>query len=171
MSKAAFPFLSFVLPGTWVQVPLNDEVRVGRVVQLVEQHGAELEAVEGLRATLRELAASGGDQLYFQQDRTVPTVVLTAWPSEAAGSTEQLRAALPGGGTQAAQLPRTDGYVVLRHQHTGADVTYWIRHPGSGRVLALAVLFYGSPPPAAEPSFYDLLATTIGWDDDVAADA
>jgi hypothetical protein len=166
MIGSAFPLLLLPLPGAWVQVPLSDEVRVNRVVELLEESGADLDAVEGLRLQLLELAAAGGDQLFLQEGARDSTAVITAWPPSVAEqpTVDGLRALLGALGADAVELPHQDGYVLLRSATTGR-CSYWVMHPVTGRVLSLTVLTYGETVTGRPPRVYDQLVGALAWED------
>lgn len=169
------PVVRLALPGEWLQVPVNDAARVERLIELLEQDDkCDPASVAAFASALRDLAAGGGDQIYFRQDATAPTLLVTAWPSTAdepsgaSSSSEGLRTQL-GHPDDATDLPRGDGYVAIRvplAKHRGAfGASYWIRHPASGRVLGLTVARFGIIAPPLEQLLYDVIARAVTWDE------
>ena len=166
---ASFPHVSFALPGEWAAVPLDDDVRVARALALLDEAGTGAD-VDDVRRQLEDLAAAGGDHLYLRLEAEAPTLVLLAW--QAAPDAADLRAALgpladsPG----FAEVPRGDTYTAARAEPglpEGAAfcASYWVRHPFSGRVLALSVVVYGEGAAERHREVYDLLAARVTWTD------
>ena len=176
-----FPRLVMALPGTWVQVAVQDATRVDALLDLVRSAQGDA-AAEALAAHLGRLRGLGGDQVLVSTSEP-PSVVVTSWPSTLARSVDDLLAlsadalsadALPAdalsadAGTDPVVLPHRDGWPVVRlvrDQVDGTAAAYWVADPADGRVLSLEVSV--AVPDFDHPRWrsFDLLAGQVTWAD------
>lgn len=165
----AFPGLTLVLPGSWVQVGVQRADRVEQLLALVEPAwGAARTAA--LRADLDALRSHGGDQMLLNRSETMPMSLVTAWPqARPVTESEALLAELEGQG-ELAPVVHDHGYPMVRVRRAREDRLaawgYWIAHPDSGRVLEIEVTAPAEVVTDEVLAAFDLVATAVRWQED-----
>lgn len=161
--SGGYPTVGLALPGDWTQVPLDDDRRIDALVQLVG------DSAPGLRESLEDIAAVGGDTCFLELGTTTPELITIAWPSRGAPGIDALSARLSAA-TDAAQevLARDDDYAAVKlDRRQIADgvwgTTYWITHPDSGSDLMIGVTSIGAEPNESRQHAIDDLARFITW--------
>lgn len=165
------PTVRLVLPGRWLRVSMDDQVRMGHLLELLhEGEPAVARRKEVDPAQVARWRRAGGDQVLVRQDD--PTLLTLAWPAVLpppalfAGGEAAVRALGSHVGGRPAPVESRHGYPVVREQRDrpGAhSSTYWLAHPVSGRILAVDVTRHASDRDGL--ALYDAVAGSIAWPD------
>jgi hypothetical protein len=178
LNAIGVPEVRLVLPGSWMKVLLHDAEQVEALLQVAADAVPDADMDE-LRTNLLLATAAGGDMVLLRTDTDEPAMIMTAWPpapGETVPGLDALRARLGAEvADQCTVLDHVGGFAVLRRRTDDGvlgpvQLTYWIAHPVSGRVLSMDVALFSATELERQTRHYDLLAANVGWDERVTLD-